>query len=396
MISNSSNFDVFDFMLILKKWKKSILVIFFVTTIFSVIISLMLPKWYRANVTLMPPKNNMSGGLSSITSLVGSLPTAGLELFRGSKSSMRFLAILNSRTVMDQIIKKYNLQEVYKKKNIEDARKALYDKLTTQLDNEGTITISILDRSPKRAADIANAFVFYLDSLDRVLNFNEAHINRKFIEKRLKQNMDDLKQAEETFKNFQQKFGTVEIKEQTKAEIEMFADLQAQIVATEIELSVKQLSFEKTHPDIRFLKNKLKVLYKKRQELSGDIENPKSDSSDIFIPIKRIPDLAMQYGRLFREVEIQNKIFTMLTQQYEMAKIDEARDVPSVQVLDKAIPPIRKAKPKRAIIVLITTFSITLIFVLVVIVIERIKMLKEVDPAKYQKASSAFKFLTKE
>jgi len=394
-MNNSSKFDVFDLILIVKKRFKLLFFVFICVSVISVVVSLLLPKWYKASVTLMPPKKSMSGGLSSISSLVGALPSAGFEMFRGSEEAMRFLAILNSRTVMDQTIKRYNLMEVYQAENIEDARRALFGNLTTELDNEGTITISVIDKSPQLAADIANAFVFYLDSLDRVLNIYEARNNREFIEKRLEENKLDLKQAEEAFKNFQQKSGTVEITEQTKSEIEMLATLQALIVSDEIELEVKKLSYEENHAEIILLRNKLEEMYKKRREMVNGLDSVNQDTSNLFIPIKKLPNLALQYGRLFREVEIQNKIFAILTEQYEMAKIEEARDVPTVQVLDEAVPPIRKAKPKRAILVLVSTFLTMFLLVIFLITIDRMRALSTTDPTKYEKAADIFKSLKK-
>jgi len=240
---------------------------------------------------------------------------------------------------------------------------------------------------------MANAFVFYLDSLNTKLNIQKAKNDRIFIEKRFIQNKLDLAKAEMELKQFQEKYGAVSLTEQTEAAIQGAAELQATIFATEVELGVKNQYLTPDHDDIVRTKNKLTELRKKLDEMKfGSIQakDGKKRNQELFIPFAEIPEVGLEYARLFREVEVQNKLFVFLIQQYEQAKIMEAKNIPTVQVLDQAVPPIRKAKPKRLFIMLgagLVSLFLSLAFILLV---EQIQRLKEFNDERYAKLVQVF------
>jgi len=383
-----------DYLLRLLKWRKWILINFLAVCLVTAGISFLLPKWYRATATIMPPTEEMGElGLSPLT-----VNLAQLGFIRGPEKSLAYLAILESRTVMESVARKFDLASVYKTKNMEATIDVLRSKVDVQIQQEGTITVSVLDKDPQRAADLANAFVYYLDSLNTELNIEKARNNRIFIEKRYEENKRDLKKTEEALKAFQQTYGAISLPEQTKAAIMAAADLQAQIIALEVELGVKERSLSPTHQEVIQLKTQLSELKKKLNKIKFGNEKGFSKgqtmrnnaTEEFFIPFIEIPEVGLEYARLLREVEVQSKLYELLTQQYEQAKIQEAKDTPTVQVLDKAVPPLKKAKPKRVIITLTSGISCTIIFILFIFIYERIQIVKERDKAKYDKISSIF------
>ncbi|MFQ5629940.1 MAG: GNVR domain-containing protein, partial [bacterium] len=269
------------------------------------------------------------------------------------------------------------------------ARKAVAENLDFNLDKEGTITLTVLDKDPRRAADMANALISYLDSLNVIMNIEKAHNNRVFIERRFTQNKLDLKNAEEALKAFQEKNGAISLPAQAEAAISNAAEIQAQIMFEEVELGVKRKYLAATHEDVLQSRNKVAEMRKKLDEMQygshSDAANGNSKSTDILPPLADVPELGLQYARHLRELEVQKTLYELLIQQYELAKIEEAKTIPTVQVLDRAIPPERKYQPKRALIVIFSALSTTMILVMFILLIERIRLLQVEDPERYAK-----------
>ncbi|MFQ5632527.1 MAG: GumC family protein [bacterium] len=388
------DFGLLDYAIAVLKWRKWLIVNFITVGVISAGISLVLPKWFLSTSTIMPPKQDM--GLFGLSRLANSIPFGGmgLDFLKGGDMGYTYLAILQSRTVLDRLIDDYNLLTVYEfKENERDkARKAVAENLDFNLNKEGTITISVLDKNPNRAAGMANALVHYLDSLNVILNIEKARNNRIFIEQRFTQNKLDLKDAEETLKTFQENYGAISLSAQAEAAIKSAADIQARIMFEEVELGVKKNYLTATHEEIVQGKNKVAELRKKLSEVQygnhTGAANGNSKSTDILPPLADVPELGLQYARHLRELEVQKTLYELLIQQYELAKIEEARTIPTVQVLDRAIPPERKYKPKRSLIVVFSALSTTMIMVMFILIIERIRLLQAEDPERYAKLAN--------
>ncbi len=365
---NEERVGVLDYFLVLTRWWKLIALSFITACILAFAVGSIVPKWYRATATIFPPKSELSAlGLSSLTQ---NLPLGALGFKPGADESLVYLAILQSRTVMELVAKRFNLQQVYGARNLERTVRALRANVDLGIDREGTIHISVLDKSPKRAADIANAFVAFLDSLNRRRKVESARNNRIFIEKRYLQCKRDLRAAEDSLRAFQEKYGAIALPEQTELAIKSAADLYADITRVQIELGIKRRHLQPQHQEIVALQDRLKALQRKLREfqygqtrVSGTDGLGKRD--ELFVPFADVPQVGLLYARLLREVQIQSKIFELLTTYYEQAKLQEARDTPTVQVLDAAIPPIHKARPKRLIWMLVAgsvTLLVTVMF----------------------------------
>ncbi len=388
----SQQYTLIDLLYIIRKNLKIFTIVFLVSATISVIISLLLPKWYKASARLLPPKPESE--LFGLGSLENMVPFAGLNLFGQDDEILELLAILQSRTMLNQIINEYDLINRYDVENIEEAREALLDNCEFEIEENGTLLISVYDKRPDIAASMANRFAKLLDSLNVHFKTGKAKQDRIFIENRLKEAEQALVDAEKRFKEFQETYGAIALTEQTKAAIEAAATLQAEIYAVEVELSVKEQSLSPKHYTVVQLRRQLEGLKKKLEELvggklaanGGDIAKPEN----LFIPFEELPELGLKYARLFREVEAQAKIYEFLYKQYEQAKIREAHDTPTLQVLDPAVPPIRKARPKRSLIVLISVFATMMFTFLLFLIKDMLLSLKEESPQKYQKASYIF------
>jgi len=406
MSNKNSNF--IDFLYMLFRWRRTILHSFIITCIIAAGISLILPKWFSAKTTILPPAEERSD--MGISSILNNLPVGGLSLGLGlgtfSEETNLFMAIINSRTMFEHVISRFNLMERYKTKNMEETRKALSKRIKLEINEDGTISLTTFAKTPifcskeeeiktkELARDMANYIIQELDKTNKRLKAEKAHNYRVFIEKRYNQNLKDLYSVENKLKEFQEKYGLIEISEQTKAIISAAAELKAQITMKEIQLGVLKSYVEKTHPDLVKTRMELHELRKKYNELKyGSKRSIKgkallADSTDIFIPINRVPDLGLQYARLFRDVKLQQTLLEFLLPQYEQAKLQEAKDTPTLQVLDTAITPELKTKPKRAIIVAIAGLFSIFISVILISLYEQTKTLQETDREKYRKIQS--------
>ncbi len=345
--------NLIDYLHVVVKWRRLLIKNFLLVSVLSVVISLLLPKWYESQAVIMPPEEEIRG--LNISALLSKLPLSGFGLGGESNQVLSFMAILKSRNLQEKIIHKFNLIEVYEKKDIDRTLKRLEDNVEFVIGDEGQIVISVLDRKPERAAAMANEFVALLDSIYTKLNIQKARHDRMFIERRFNQNKADLRKAEEALKAFQATYGVIDIPEQTRAAISSAAELYSMIYLTEIELAVKRRYLSSTHNELRRKEAELQELKRKLAELKVGTSNTGGleKNDELFIPFEKVPDLSLQYIRLFREVQVQNKLYEYLIQIYEQARIDEAKDIPSIQVLDFGAVPIYKAKPKRAVIVIV-------------------------------------------
>jgi len=328
-----------------------------------------MPKTFTAVAVLMPPKST-SGNTFQSDSANPLIPLSGL-FGNITDESMNLISIVQSRTVMEKVINRFNLIEYYNVDNVEEALEYLEDDATFEIQEEGTIHISTsvatgwlhFDKDEIMAkelcADITNAFVLELDELNKKMNVERASFHRKFIEERYLQNINDLHTAENKLKRFQQKNDLVSINDQTAAVIESASIIKQKILLDEIQLEIYKDAFNSKHSKLEQLKKEIEEFKLKLNELeNGGVSESSEDR--LFVAISDIPDLGLTHMRLQRELEIQTELFKFLTMEYEEAKIEEAKDIPTVQVLDQAKIPERKSRPRRAMLV-ISIFLVNII-----------------------------------
>lgn len=348
-----------DYMYILYKWRKFIFINLLIVVAISTGISLLIPNQYKATATIMIPPDNMMSGLGGLTGLLGggksksSISSLSSKMFGMSNTSEdMLLGILNSRTTLTHVIKKFHLMSYYKitDNNIDKAIKAFKDDIIADPDEFGMIQFSIINEDPRLSATIANYLVRFVDSSNIKFNIESAKNNRIFIEKRYLQNIADLKKAEDSLYGFQKKYGIVAVPEQLEVSVKAAAEVEAQLLKKEMESYFIQQQFGVNSPQYQGILTETKLLRNKVQELKNS--STLNSTSNVLFPFKELPDISIKYLRAFRNVEIQQAILEIVMPMYEQAKVEEQNSIPTVLVIDQAVPPQLKYSPKRAAIVL--------------------------------------------
>jgi capsule polysaccharide export protein KpsE/RkpR len=276
----------------------------------------------------------------------------------GLKSSGgTFTAILQSRTVQDRIIDRFNLMTIYRKRYRQDARKMLSRNTGISEDRKtGVITVNVTDHDPKRAAAIAHAYIDDLNQLSAELSTSAARRERMFIEDRLKVVKVDLDQASKDFSEFASKNTAIDIKEQGKAMVEAAATLQGQLIAAQSELQGLEQIYTANNVRVRSVRARVQELTRQLEKIGGtdaslsSNDGPSDDPNHLYPSIRKLPLLGVQYADLYRRTKIQETVYELLTQQYELTKIQEAKEIPTVKVLDEADVPEKKSFPPRLLI----------------------------------------------
>jgi tyrosine-protein kinase Etk/Wzc len=387
--SEDEKISLYSYLSILIAYRRFIFFNFLGVCVVVAILSLFLPNWYTASTTLLPPRREGLGlGMSLTSSLTGGLSEFGTSMslpLMVSPSDV-IAAILKSRSVALAVVEKENLMKIYDTKTEENALRELYSHTEVKVTPEGLISLSFEDKDRVKAASVANCFVEELDRVNRETNTSQAKNARVFIEERLVQTKKDLTEAEENLKKFQEENKAISLDEQMKASIEGAADLKAQMVAAEIELNVLRKTMSPSHPQILGLKSRINELKRQLDIWTlGDQKEETNGKKGLDVPFVEVPALSMELARLVREVKIQSAVFELLTNQYEQYKIQETRDTPTIQVLDKAFPPERKSKPRRAFLVGIAGIVSLATSVIFVFGLEYFKKSKERNPQEFEK-----------
>jgi capsule polysaccharide export protein KpsE/RkpR len=333
-----------------------------ITLVLSAVIAFLIPKRYESVARLMPPEQPSSGA-AMLAALAGhSLGGLGglgnlAGLLGGRTSGALFIDLLHSRTISDRIIDRFNLQQVYKKRYRIDTVKYLAHHTTVVDDKKsGAITVTFNDTDPRRAQAITQAYLDELNSLVTHANTSSARREREFIEKRLVSVQAELQAAEKALGQFSSNNVTFDIKEQTHAMVDAAAKLQGELIVGQSELDSLQQIYGDGNVRVRAARARIGVLKSELTKMSGSSsDEPGENSSELYPSLRQIPKLAVPYADLYRRVRIQETVFELLSQQYEMSRIEEAKDTPVVAVFDQPLVAERKSFPPRLLIILIVT-----------------------------------------
>lgn len=309
------------------------------------------PKSYEAPVTILPPeKNNQMGGLSGLLGGedLSNLMTAGMS----NANAQLFIEMLKSRSASLYVVRKHNLIKFYDAKNEIEAAAKLSEKLNLDLSKEGIIKLSVNtsgswfpiftsqnDSVRKFSAELSNSFVEALDNINREKLSSKAKRARIYIEAQLQQTKVLLDSAENSLMLFQKKNKTVSLPEQVKAAIDAATELKTDIIKTEIELGLVQ-------PNLREDSKTLLTLKSKLQELRNQYNKMEMGNQDYLVAFKDVPEIGRELAQLVREIKVQNEVYMLLQQQYFKERIQENRDLPTIEVLDEAIPPLNASSPR--------------------------------------------------
>jgi len=375
-----------DLLITIAERKRTVLRVTAAFAVLAIIVSLILPVRYIASVTLLPPQESSSMGVamaSQLGNLGGVAALAGGSL--GLKNpNDRHVAMLQSRTVEDAMVQRYGLMQEYHKRYLSDARKAFQDHTTVDgSGKDGLIHISVEDQSPNRAAELANGYVDQYRDLSQNLAITEASQRRLFFQRELEQAKNNLANAEVALEQTEQKTGVIQPDSQARALIESAATLRAQITAREVQIEGMQTYATGQNSELIQAQQELAGLRAQLAKLGGSED---SSGSEVLIPKGLVPQAGMEYVRRLRDVKYYETIFDILARQFELAKLDEAKEGAVIQVVDPAIPPDRKSSPKRTLIVIGATIAGFLLGVFIALWQAGLQRLKD-DAESTQKLS---------
>jgi tyrosine-protein kinase Etk/Wzc len=320
--------------------------------VLATVVSFLLPVRYEAKIVLLPPQQNSSMG-SAMLGQLGNLgwlaSLAGGSLGIKNPADM-YVSLLTSRTVEDAMIQRFGLMAEYREKRLSDARKEFESRTTAVASTkDGLIRISVEDHDPTRAAELANGYVEEFRKLSASLAITEAARRRLFFEQQLQQAKDNLTEAEEAMRKTQQSTGVLQIDSQARSLIESAAVLRAQVVAKQVQIQSMRSFAAEDNPGLVLAKQELAALQTQLEQLSGSQHDV---ASDINLSKGRVTESGMEYLRRLRDLKYHETVYELLAKEFEVAKLDEAREGAIIQVVDAAVPPDKKSFPPRLLIVI--------------------------------------------
>jgi capsule polysaccharide export protein KpsE/RkpR len=375
-----------------------------IALVVSLVIAFTMPKRYESSARIMPPDNSGGsaaifaalaghalGGVSGLSSLAGSL-------LGGRNSTALFVDLLRSGTVSGHLIDRFQLQHVYHKRYRVDTARYLARHTTVADDKKsGVITVTVDDTDPRRARDLAQG---YLDELNLLLNrtsTSSARQERIFIERRLKSVEADLEHAQQAMSEFSSTHTTIDIKEQTHAMVDAAAKLQAQLIVGQSEVDSLQQIYGNSNVRVRAAQARVADLQRELTKMSGTsaplqpesaadsgsgTASAGSQSDELYPPLRQLPRLAVPYADLYRRVRVQETVFELLTQQYEVARIQEAKDTPVISVIDSPGIPEKKSFPPRMLLALLLTVIAVATTAVSILARHRWSQVSATDPRK--------------
>ncbi len=332
--------------------RNKILKVTFLTSVFLfLILYFIYPVTFNSPATVLPPENKSQMG--SLGSLLGGTDLSGL-LTGGlsNANSQLYREILKSRSAAEYVVRKHDLIRYFDVKSEFEAAKKLSDKLNIEINKEGILTVSVdvssslipmvfddLDSVKRFSAVLTNSYIEALDKINRDKLTSKAKRARIYIEEQLNTTRIKLDSVETALMNFQEKNKAISLPEQVTAAIESAAKLKSEIIKTEIEIGLLRTNLSEDSKE-------LQSLLKKQRQLQAQYDKLDTGNQDYLLAFREVPELGKEMATIWREVKIQNEVYMLLQQQYYKEKIQENRDLPTVEVLDIAIPPLRKSSPK--------------------------------------------------
>jgi tyrosine-protein kinase Etk/Wzc len=358
----------------------------------STVVAFLLPVRYEAKIILLPPQQNSSIGSAFLGQLgnlggLGSLASLASGSLGIKNPADMYVSLLTSRTVEDAMIQRFDLMKEYDEKRMADTRK-VFEKRTSVIAGvkDGLIRISVEDRDPKRAAEMANGYVDEFRKLSASLAITEAARRRLFFEQQLQQAKDALNTAEAAMTKTQQSTGVLQIDSQARSLIESAAVLRGQVVAKQVQIEGMRSFATDENPNLILARQELGALQSQLEHLAGSQHD---NGSDINLSKGRVTESGMEYLRRYRDLKYQETVFELLAKEFEIAKLDEAREGSIVQVVDAAVPPDKKSSPHRLLIIVAST--ILSMFVAVFWVLFEAKASRTLDQPENRERVNALK-----
>jgi len=346
-----------DYAQVIWRRRASVLTVLAIALFIASALTILLPKRYEAVASLITPRENAASGL------LGGLATASgmLQQMPPSMSPPSLVpnrdlivGVLKSRAVAQAVAERFDLKARFKLRYAGDAVKRLQDATTVSISREGVVSVIVEDNDPKLAADMAN---FYVEEVDRRVaqySMSEAGRQRGFLTQQLARAKTDLDEAEQGLRRFQEQNRAIVLQEQTRGAIEAAARLKGEILAAQVQLQVMRNFATDANPEVISLRRRIDEMNRQFTQMQYGVANvqdadDKRRSRDFTVPFAKVPEVGLELARLTRDVKIQETLVALLTQNMEHARLGEARDLPVAQVLDRAVPPDRHARPRLSV-----------------------------------------------
>ncbi len=356
-MENKKQKEFYDYLILIAKLKKILLLIGFVTLISSyLLIYFFVDEQFESTAIIVPTESQGLGGISSIIGSLGNLPMGLGGALSQSGDIERYNTIVYSRSTIVEVIDKFDLQKEYDPESLDKTVKYFRKDVDTEVTEDNAFQISVKASSPQKSADITNYFVEVINRRIIDLNISKARDDKNFLEKRYNEVRDSLEKAEDSLAYFQEKSGVFLAEEQIKATIETFSKLEATLAASKVELFVAESLYGKESPKVK----PLQLTYEESKSALDRLKTDK-DKSNLLLDVSNIPQNALNYMRHYRNVQTYMAILEFLVPIYEQSKFEEKKATPILKIIDNAVPPEKKIFPPRILLAVIVTFFVLLL-----------------------------------
>ncbi|MCX6834489.1 MAG: Wzz/FepE/Etk N-terminal domain-containing protein [candidate division Zixibacteria bacterium] len=384
-MTGESRTNFWVFLELLARRRGLIFSLVLIVTVAAAVISFLLPKWYSATALLLPPPDDSgrSAGLSSLTEIT--TYTGGIRVPGLVTPNDVYARMLRSRRIADKLAEKFNLMERYDAENATALYLALTQHTSVGVTDEGLLSLSVEDRDPRIAADMATNYVNELVELNRELLSTSARTKREFIEARLGEVRSQLDGARQELERFQLDNRTVNLDEQARLALNQAVDLKVEQARIDLDIRMAEQRLGAQHPELAEKKERLRLINRQLEELEW---SGAGDSSFFSVPISAIPGLRGKYESLFARVRVSESLYETLLELYEQARIQEQEDSPTITVLDWPRVPDLRARPQRTIIILASFLCSLIVATFLAAWLEFVKRMRETRPDDYQRLSA--------
>jgi tyrosine-protein kinase Etk/Wzc len=363
-MQENKGFDFLDFIIIILKWKKFLLISFLSIAIISyLVIYLTVEEQFESTALIIPSEQNSPLGFSSLVKDLSALPIS-IGSFNIRNDIDFYTTLTYSRSNLQRVAEEFNLIEEYKVDNMEEAIKVLKKQITAKDTKEDAFQITARANSPEKSAAMTNFIVELLNQTVIEMNVKKSRDNRVFLEKRYEEVKTSLNAAEDSLRLYQQKSGIYMAEEQGRSIIEAYTKLESELATKEIELSVIEQVYGKDSPQASNARIGVEQFSKKVAELK------KGSSQNLLLGINSLPEKAMDYIRYYRDVQIFTKMLEYIIPLYEQTRYEEQKNIPILQIIDYAVPPVKRAYPQRVFISLLISLSVFFFILLYIFVRE--------------------------
>jgi tyrosine-protein kinase Etk/Wzc len=347
---------IVDYASVIWRRRSWVLTVLTIALLVAVVATIILPKKYEATASLMTPRENVTAGLLSglatASGLLQQVPTTMAPSLVPNRDLI--VGVLKSRAVAQAVSERFGLMARFKVRYAGDAIKRLQDATTVAISREGVVSVIVEDTDPKLAADMANSYVEEVDRRVAQYSMSEAGRQRGFLTQQLARAKTDLDESEQSLRRFQEQNRAIVLQEQTRGAIEAAARLKGEILAAEVQLQVMRNFATDANPEVVSLRRRIDEMNRQFTQMqygAANAQDPggKGRSRDFTVPFARVPEVGLELARLTRDVKIHETLVALLTQHMEQARLGEAKDLPVAQVLDRALPPDRHARPRLSV-----------------------------------------------